>query len=93
MTEFIRDNFSGPLAAFFHPINDLFTPIPVIWWKLCAVGLFVAAMVWVYLLKREYVNIDAPGKGILYDLRFWTIMSMLPHVLIYLWLATGTSLK
>ena len=73
------------LRAIFHPINDLFVPIPGPVWKVCAVGLFAAAMLWVLLLRKEYVNLDAPRKSLWCDLRLWTVLSMLPHVVIYLW--------
>ena len=73
------------LIAFFAPTNNLFNEVPPIWWVISAAGLFTLTMLWVWvILKEEYVNLDQPKKGILYDLRVWTIVSMLPHVLIYI---------
>lgn len=76
----------GPLLRpLFNPLDALFTPIPRPLWQMSAVGLFVAAMVWVFLLKKDYVNVDAPRRDIWHDLRFWTVLTMLPHVIVYLW--------
>ena len=50
-----------------------------------AVGLFVGAMIWVFSLNRAYVDLDRPNKKPWTDLRFWTIVSMMPHVIVYLW--------
>jgi len=44
-----------------------------------------AAMVGVLTMKKEYANIDSPGDGPRYDLRFWTVVSMTPHVIVYLY--------
>ena len=77
--------FQRPLKLFFDPINEALAMVPPVWWKVCAVGLFVGAMLWVFSLKKEYVNVDAPSNHWWYDLRLWTILSMLPHVCIYLY--------
>ena len=88
-SEIINDLFGPMMRTIFRPTNAAFSAIPpetaVILGKVCAVGLFVVAMVWVFLLKREYVNLDAPGNKPWHDLRFWTVVSMLPHVLVYIW--------
>lgn len=86
MSAAISAVFDAPLQAFFHPINSLFSPIPPIWWIVSAVGLFTAAMLWVWFgLRKEYVNLDAPGDKPWHDLRWWTVVSMTPHVLIYIY--------
>jgi hypothetical protein len=77
--------FGPALRAIFHPTNALFEPIDQPWWKIASISLFLLTMLWVFVLRKEYVNIDAPRKGLLYDLRLWTVLSMTPHVLIYLY--------
>jgi len=77
--------FGPPLRAFFHPINDIFTPIGGAWWKACAVGLFLCAILGVFSLRREYVNLDAPSKHFWCDLRLWTVLALAPHIAVYLW--------
>ncbi len=85
MSEWINQTFSGPLTAFFRPINNLFVGVDPFWWIASAAGLFTLTMLWVcFVLKKEYVNVDQPKPGLLYDLRVWTVLSMLPHVLIYI---------
>ncbi len=81
----INDTFSPLLRPIFQPIDSMLAQIPPIYWTLSAIGLFVATMVWVFMLKKEYVCIDSPGRGLRYDLRVWTIVSMLPHVVVYLY--------
>jgi hypothetical protein len=44
-------------------------------------------MVWVGLILNEkYVNRGRPFKSPWTDLRLWTVVSMLPHVLVYFYL-------
>ena len=41
-------------------------------------------MLWVgLLLNPKYVNRGRPYKSIWTDLRFWTVISMTPHVVVY----------
>jgi hypothetical protein len=61
------------------------TQVPEPVWKLSALALFASAVVWVFSLKESYVNRGAPGRGFLYDLRLWTIVALLPFVVIYLY--------
>lgn len=78
----------GPIMRpLFAPSNAALGMISAEWiWRASAIGLFVCAMLWVALgLRREYVNLDAPDKSPLYDLRLWTVVSMAPHVFIYLY--------
>lgn len=86
LKEWINNTFQAPLQAIFAPTNAIFNPIPSIFWIISAVCLFGAAMVWVgFILKKEYVNLDAPGNKPWHDLRLWTVVSMAPHVAIYIW--------
>lgn len=89
ISESINNIFGPAMRAIFAPTNAMFDAIPedaaVIVAKASAVSLFIAAMIWVFTLRKEYVNLDAPGKSPWFDLRFWTILSMLPHVIVYLW--------
>jgi len=85
ISQAISDTFGPILRPIFSPMNGPLSSLPPIVWTLSAVCLFIAAMGWVFTLKKEYVNIDSPGKGPLYDLRFWTVISMMPHVIVYLY--------
>jgi len=79
--------FKPILSPIFDPINRFLNAIYLPWATYFSLGLFVAGMIWVFTLKKQYVNLDAPGKGLLYDLRLWTIISMTPHVIVYVYFA------
>ena len=74
------------LVPWSQKVHGIFDGVFMPWARVAAVGLFVAAMVWVFTLRKEYVNLDAPSKHWTHDLRLWTVVCMLPHVLVYLWL-------
>ena len=82
--EWLNSAIGPPLKAVFHPIDEILAGIYMPWARICAVGLFVLAMLWVLSLRKEYVNLDAPRKVWYCDLRLWTFVAMIPHVLIYL---------
>ncbi len=78
----------GPfLKNLFHPIDTLLAGAYMPWAKIVALSYFVGTMIWIYVgLKKEYVNLEAPSDHLWYDLRFWTVLSMMPHVIVYLYL-------
>lgn len=82
--KFCHAVFFPILAPFFLRVNDLLGKIPMVWANWCAIGLFIGSMIWVgLLLNKDYVNRGRPYKSLLTDLRFWTVISMTPHVLVY----------
>lgn len=55
--------------------------------RVVTLSFFIGTMVWVFVgLKRDYVNLDAPSSHLWHDLRVWTVVSMLPHVVVYFFL-------
>lgn len=86
-SDFITAVFYPILSVFFGPINRALEHWYLPWASIFALGLFFSGMIFVFVLKKQYVNLDAPGKGLLYDLRLWTIVSMTPHVIVYLYFA------
>ncbi|HRI86909.1 MAG TPA: hypothetical protein PK869_01520, partial [Candidatus Hydrogenedentes bacterium] len=58
--------FKPILSPIFDPINAFLNTHYLPWATICSLGLFIAGMAWVFTLKRQYVNLDAPGKGPLY---------------------------
>ena len=52
--------FKPVLEPFFSPINDFLGRYYMPWATICALGLFIGAMIWVFTLRKEYVNVDAP---------------------------------
>ena len=86
LSEAINNVFGPPLMFIFKPTNDFLASAYMPWARIVAVGFFIGTMVWVFVgLKRSYVNLEAPSKRVWHDLRFWTIISMLPHVIVYLY--------
>lgn len=90
-TEVAGPNFSDLVTKIFKPILEpVFSPIHGAieniyepWATAGAIALFVGAMIWVFTLNKDYVNVDAPSKRFYHDLRFWTIASMIPHLIVY----------
>lgn len=83
VSQTINNAFGPTLKCIFHPINDALAHVYMPWALIIALGFFVGPMIWVFSLHREYVNVDAPSNKIWYDLRFWTVLSMVPHVIVY----------
>jgi hypothetical protein len=74
------------LKPVFSPIDTLLSPIYMPWARVAALGLFALAILWVFLLKEKYVNLDSPKRDIWHDLRLWTVLCLLPHIFVYLFL-------
>ena len=87
MKEWINSTLGPLLQQLFQPIDQVLAGVYMPWAKIVALTYFIGTMVWVFVgLKKEYVNLEAPSKHIWHDLRFWTIISMTPHVIVYLYL-------
>jgi len=85
-TNFATRVFGPVLKPVFLPVNAALDGVYMPWARIAAVGLFVLAIVWVLSLRKEYVNLDAPRKAWYADLRVWTIVALLPHFYVYLFL-------
>ncbi len=84
------DSALNPLAralrAVLAPLDSFLGGLPLEVGRWCAAVLLVAAALGVFLLKRDYVYLGAPDKAAWRDLRFWTLLALLPYVAIYLFL-------
>ncbi|HOZ48001.1 MAG TPA: hypothetical protein PLO37_25790 [Candidatus Hydrogenedentes bacterium] len=89
MTEAITRIFFPILNPIFSPINDFLVHLDAaapVAKRLVTLGLFLGTMLWVYVgLRKQYVNLDAPSNRFWADLRLWTVISMLPHIFVYLY--------
>lgn len=84
LNAFCKTVFYPVLHPIFEPFNAFLSSIEQPYFTICAIGMFVLAMVWVGIILREpYVNRGRPVKSIWTDLRLWTVISMLPHVFVY----------
>ncbi|MGC8737273.1 MAG: hypothetical protein ACP5UA_01355 [Candidatus Hydrogenedens sp.] len=78
--------FDPIIRPIFRPITTFLERTYQPWAKICALGLFVGTMLWVWLgMPKEYVNLGRKKKTVWTDLRLWTIISMLPHIIVYLY--------
>ncbi len=86
--------FLDGLGRTFDPIiRPIFRPMVTFlertyqpWAKICALGLFIGTMLWVWFgMPKEYVNLGREKQSLWTDLRLWTIISMLPHIFVYLY--------
>ena len=76
--------FGPGLKSVFQPIDAWLQPVYMPWARVLALSLFFGAMIWVWTLRVEYVNVDRPNTKWYTDLRVWTVLCMLPHVIVYL---------
>lgn len=85
LAETINQTLGPLLQQVFHPIDQALAGLYMPWAKIVALSYFFGTMVWVFVgLKKEYVNLEAPSQHIWHDLRFWVVISMMPHVIVYL---------
>ncbi|HOQ30906.1 MAG TPA: hypothetical protein PLA12_00180 [Candidatus Hydrogenedens sp.] len=76
--------FDPIIRPIFRPITTFLERTYQPWAKICALGLFIGTMLWVWFgMPKEYVNLGRKNKTVWTDLRFWTIISMLPHIIVY----------
>ena len=84
--DWLGKTFEPIIGPIFRPINKFLERTYQPWAKICALGLFVGTMLWVWFgMKKEYVNLGRNKESIWTDLRWWTIISMLPHIIVYLY--------
>ncbi|MBI4556986.1 MAG: hypothetical protein HY706_05325 [Candidatus Hydrogenedentes bacterium] len=84
MEKFFAEVFYPMLSPIFRPINAFLSSFFEPYASICAVGMFVLPMIWVgLLLNPRYVNRGQRYKSAWTDLRIWTVLSMIPHVVVY----------
>jgi len=86
MREWITANLGPALHLVFDPINEFLMDVYMPWARILALALFIGTMIWAWTLRKEYLQVDAPSKSPWADLRVWVVVSMLPHVFVYLFL-------
>ncbi len=79
---------AGLLAADVAPLHDAIDRwllgIPIAWARYVVVAMFALAAVWVLSLKRDYVYLGAPDTRRWRDLRLWTVVFLIPYIVVYL---------
>lgn len=82
----MRDSLGPPLKSLHTPIDKWLASLPMSVALGCAVGLYVAAVIWVWTLRREFIYLGAPDQKKWRDLRIWATLVVVPYVLIYVFL-------
>jgi len=83
--EALRDTLGPPLKSLLSPLDQALDRIPMAGAQACAIGLFVVAGIWVWMLPRKFVFLGAPDQSRWRDLRIWSTLVLLPYVVIYYW--------
>lgn len=85
-SEVFKNVFFPILSPIFSPINSFLSQFYQPYATICAIGFFVGTMIWVgVFINERYVNRGRSERTFWTDLRLWTVISMLPHILMYLY--------
>ncbi len=82
----VREKLGPPLRALHEPLDAWLGGLPMWIAITCAMGLYLAALLWVWRLRREFVFQGAPDRQRWRDLRIWATGVLLPYIAVYLWL-------
>lgn len=88
LAAWFRDAFLDPLALRLRemqaPLDAFLSQVSPAAARGCAVALFVLAAGWVWTIRRDFIYRGAPDRAAWRDLRWWTLLALLPYVVIYL---------
>ncbi|HPU99168.1 MAG TPA: hypothetical protein PLO53_14600 [Candidatus Hydrogenedentes bacterium] len=74
------------LHPVFSPLNRLLSGVYQPWAMIITLAYFIGTMLWVGLVLRpSYVNNGRRQAAWYTDLRLWTVISMLPHLFVYVY--------
>lgn len=82
--QFMKDNVAPSLKSLLAPLDAWIDSLPLWTGTACAVGLFTIVGLWALTLKRSYIYLGAPDQARWRDLRIWTVLILLPYIIIYL---------
>ena len=82
--ETLREHLGPPLKALHVPIDEWLGQLPMSVAIASAVGLYVIALLWVWLLRRDFIFRGAPDRRWWRDLRIWATVVVLPYIAVYL---------
>lgn len=82
----LRQRCGPPLKAVHAPIDQWLGGLPMWLAELSAIGLYVLALVWVWVLRSDFVFRGAPDRRPWRDLRIWATAVVIPYIVVYaLW--------
>lgn len=82
----LQETLGPPIKALHEPVDAWLGSLPMWVAVACAMGLYLVALVWVWLLGREFVFRGAPDDRWWRDLRIWSTAVLLPYIVVYCWL-------
>lgn len=83
LRESLRERLGPRLKALHVPIDEWLGQLPMTVATASAVGLYVIALIWVWLLRPDFVFRGAPDRRWWRDLRIWATVVVLPYIAIY----------
>ena len=79
-----RGLLGPPLKSIQQPLDQWLGTLPMWLAQGCAIGLFAAAVIWVWTLRREFVFRGASDDRWWRDLRIWATLVVIPYAAVYL---------
>lgn len=73
-----------PLKSIQEPIDNWLGTIPMSVAMACAIGLFLVALLWTWLIKRDFIYRGSPDQAWWRDLRIWATLVVIPYITVYL---------
>jgi|GEM_PF-401950 len=83
LSEWLTTTIAPPLKDIQQPIDVWLGGVPMTVAMACCLGLFFVALVWVWLLKRDFVFRGAPDGAWWRDLRVWATGVVIPYMVVY----------
>ncbi len=65
-------------------MTNLLSQIPLSWVTVMILAIFLALIIWVWLIPKEYILASSPDKKIWRDLRIWATIAAVIEGCIYL---------
>ena len=86
LTEWLNSWLTPILRDLLGPLDRFLAELSPNVGRVCAVTFFIIAAIWAVRLKKEYVYLGAPDTAPWRDLRIWTVVFLVPYVVIYAFL-------
>ncbi len=64
---------------------ELLGNVPIVWAKIIATIIFVAAIIWTWFRPKSYILKSSPDKKNWRDLRIWITVIMVMQIIIYIY--------
>jgi hypothetical protein len=82
--DWLKQNVAPTLHGWLAPLDAWIDSLPLWTGTACALSLFIIVGLWACTLKRDYIYLGAPDRAAWRDLRIWTVLALLPYIIVYL---------